>query len=78
MVRILGWQVRRLRKKNDFKIIGVVGSIGKTSTKLAISKVLESDKKVRYQEGNYNEIISVPLVFLVTKCLIFGIFGNGW
>ena len=63
LVKILGWQVRRLRNKNNFKIIGVVGSIGKTSTKLAISKVLESDKKVRYQEGNYNEIISVPLVF---------------
>lgn len=67
LVKILGWQVRRLREKNDFKIIGVVGSIGKTSTKLAISKVLESGKKVRYQEGNYNEIISVPLVFFGHK-----------
>ncbi len=67
LVKILGWQVRRLRKKNDFKIIGVVGSIGKTSTKLAIAKVLESGKKVRYQEGNYNEIISVPLIFFGHK-----------
>jgi UDP-N-acetylmuramoyl-tripeptide--D-alanyl-D-alanine ligase len=63
LVKILGWQVRRLRKKNDFKIVGVAGSIGKTSTKLAIAKVLEAEKKVRYQEGNYNEIVSVPLVF---------------
>jgi UDP-N-acetylmuramoyl-tripeptide--D-alanyl-D-alanine ligase len=67
LVGVLGWQVRRLRKRNDFKIIGVVGSIGKTSTKLAIAKVLESDKRVRYQEGNYNEIISVPLVFFGQK-----------
>jgi UDP-N-acetylmuramoyl-tripeptide--D-alanyl-D-alanine ligase len=43
--------------------VAVVGSIGKTSTKLAIAKVLASGKRVRYQEGNYNEIISVPLVF---------------
>jgi len=67
LVKILGGQVRRLRKRNNFKIIGVVGSIGKTSTKLAIAKVLESDKKVRYQEGNYNDIISVPLVFFNQK-----------
>jgi len=63
LVKILGSQVRRLRKKYNFKIIGVVGSIGKTSTKLAIAKVLMSEKRVRYQEGNYNDILSVPLVF---------------
>lgn len=63
LVKILGWQVRRLRERHDFKIVGVVGSIGKTSTKLAIAKVLSSGKRVRYQEGNYNEIISVPLIF---------------
>lgn len=59
----MGNQVRRLRKGHDFKIIGVAGSIGKTSTKLAIAKVLASEKRVRFQEGNYNDIISVPLVF---------------
>ncbi|KKP80270.1 MAG: UDP-N-acetylmuramoyl-tripeptide-D-alanyl-D-alanine ligase [Parcubacteria group bacterium GW2011_GWB1_35_5] len=63
LASILEWQVRRLRNRNNFKIIGVVGSIGKTSTKLAIAKVLESEKRVRYQEGNYNDIISVPLIF---------------
>ena len=63
IVGILGNQVRRLRRKNNFKIIGVVGSIGKTSTKLAIAKVLESEMRVRYQEGNYNDLVSVPLVF---------------
>jgi UDP-N-acetylmuramoyl-tripeptide--D-alanyl-D-alanine ligase len=63
LVAIMGSQVRRLRQRNNFKIIGVVGSIGKTSTKLAIAKVLASDKRMRYQEGNYNDIVSVPLVF---------------
>ena len=62
LVGILGSQVRRLRKRHDFKIIGVVGSIGKTSTKLAIAKALAGEKRVRYQEGNYNDIVSVPLV----------------
>lgn len=63
LVLIMGNQVRRLRKLHSFKIIGVVGSIGKTSTKLAIAKILESNKRVRYQEGNYNDTVSVPLVF---------------
>lgn len=62
LVGILGYQVRRLRKRHNFKIIGVVGGIGKTSTKLAIAKVLNSERRVRYQEGNYNDIVSVPLV----------------
>lgn len=63
----MGNQVKRLQKRRKFKTIGVVGSIGKTSTKLAIAKVLQSDKRVRFQEGNYNEIVSVPLVFFGCK-----------
>jgi UDP-N-acetylmuramoyl-tripeptide--D-alanyl-D-alanine ligase len=60
---ILGWQVRRLTKKNDFKVIAVVGSIGKTSTKLAVAHILSQKFITRYQEGNYNDIVSVPLIF---------------
>lgn len=67
LVAMLGSQVRRLRGKNNFKIIGVVGSIGKTSTKLAIAKILQSEKRVQFQEGNYNDIVSVPLVFFGEK-----------
>jgi UDP-N-acetylmuramoyl-tripeptide--D-alanyl-D-alanine ligase len=60
---ILGYQVRRLCKKNQIKVIGVVGSIGKTSTKLAIAEVLKSQFRTRSQEGNYNHLITAPLVF---------------
>jgi len=60
---ILGQQVRQLRNKHNFKIIAVVGSIGKTSTKFAIAKVLSQHYRVLFQEGNYNDIVSVPLVF---------------
>ncbi len=63
IVMFLGWQVKRLRRKNPFKIIGVSGSIGKTSTKLAIASTLEHSFKVRYQDGNYNDHVSVPLIF---------------
>jgi UDP-N-acetylmuramoyl-tripeptide--D-alanyl-D-alanine ligase len=63
VVAILGRQVCLLRKKHDFMIVGVVGGIGKTSTKLAVAQLLGASLRVRYQEGNYNDIVSVPLIF---------------
>lgn len=60
---VLAWQIRRLCKKRDFKVVAVAGSIGKTSTKLAIAKTLKAMFKVQYQEGNYNDVVTVPLVF---------------
>lgn len=63
VVSILGWQVRRLYKHNHFTTVGVVGSYGKTSTKRAIAEVLEHSHNVQYQKGNYNDLVSVPLVF---------------
>ncbi|MDO8591685.1 MAG: UDP-N-acetylmuramoyl-tripeptide--D-alanyl-D-alanine ligase [bacterium] len=63
VVSILGWQVRRLYKKNNFKVVAVAGSLGKTSTKLAIAQVLGAKYKVRHQGGNYNDIVTVPLIF---------------
>src|ERR1700741_609159 len=63
IVAVLGWQVRRLRRKYDFKVVAVAGSIGKTSTKFAIAQVLGSNLRVRFQEGNYNDLVTVPLVF---------------
>lgn len=63
VVIILTIQVKKLRKKHTFKVVGVVGSIGKTSTKLAIAQTLSKTLRVRYQEGNYNDIVTVPLIF---------------
>lgn len=60
---ILARQVRRLYEKRDFTTIAVAGGIGKTSTKFAVADTLKSHKKVRFQKGNYNDLISVPLVF---------------
>jgi UDP-N-acetylmuramoyl-tripeptide--D-alanyl-D-alanine ligase len=61
---LLERQVRILREKNDMTVIAVAGSVGKTSTKLAIARTLEAvGKKVRYQLGNYNDRLTVPLVF---------------
>src|SRR3989338_3419097 len=63
VVRYLGNKVKKLQAKNNFRVIAVAGSIGKTSTKLAVATVLKHKYRVRYQEGNYNDIVSVPLIF---------------
>lgn len=56
-------QVRQLRARHEFKVVAVVGSVGKTSTKLAIAELLNKSMRVRYQTGNYNDRVTVPLVF---------------
>lgn len=60
---ILESQVRRLRARHGFKVIAAVGSVGKTSTKVAIAKTLQASLRVAWQEGNYNDRVSVPLIF---------------
>lgn len=60
---LLEMQARRLREAHKFDVIAVVGSMGKSSTKLAIAHTLEvSGRRVRYQKGNYNDRLTVPLV----------------
>lgn len=59
---ILESQVRALRRRHTFTVVAVTGSVGKTSTKAAIAKLLSSQKRVVYQEGNYNDRLTVPLV----------------
>lgn len=63
IARILAWQVRRLRKRHTFKLVTIAGSIGKTSTKFATANLLSQKYRVRFQEGNYNVDVTVPLVF---------------
>jgi UDP-N-acetylmuramoyl-tripeptide--D-alanyl-D-alanine ligase len=64
LASMLEKRVRILRTNNEFVLISVAGSVGKTSTKLAIAKVLAaSGKRVCYQEGNYNDRLTVPLIF---------------
>ncbi|MBP9739002.1 hypothetical protein KBD20_04915 [Candidatus Saccharibacteria bacterium] len=63
IVKILWAQVARLRARHNPVVIAVAGSIGKTGTKRAIATVLSGAKEVRWQDGNYNDIVSVPLIF---------------
>lgn len=63
VANVLERQVKRLRHRHHFIVIAVAGSMGKTSTKLAIAGLLDQNLRVQYQAGNYNDRITVPLVF---------------
>lgn len=67
IVRLLWLQVSRLRKKHEPVVVAVAGSVGKTGTKTAIANVLSQHFSVQWQDGNYNDIVSVPLVFFGQK-----------
>ncbi len=48
----------------EVKLVVVAGSVGKTSTKLAIATVLSERLRVRMHEGNHNAHLSAPLAVL--------------
>jgi UDP-N-acetylmuramoyl-tripeptide--D-alanyl-D-alanine ligase len=58
---LLEFQALRLFKTHNFKVVGVSGSVGKTSTKLAIATVLEQKYRVLVQQGSFNDEIGLPL-----------------
>lgn len=58
--RLARWTIWRYRPA----VIGVTGSAGKTSTKLAIKAVLERDRRVRAASGNLNSDFGMPLTIL--------------
>ncbi len=49
------------RKSLDIKVVGISGSVGKTSTKEMIASVLSQKYNVLKTEGNFNNEIGVPL-----------------
>ncbi len=52
------------RRKLSLRVIGITGSVGKTSTKEVIAAVLSQRYRVLKTEGNFNNEIGVPLTLL--------------
>lgn len=52
------------KKHPEVKLVVVVGSVGKTSTKIAIGTVLNEKYRIRLHEGNHNSELSAPLAIL--------------
>jgi UDP-N-acetylmuramoyl-tripeptide--D-alanyl-D-alanine ligase len=63
-----------IRKYNPL-IIGITGSVGKTSTKEAIYSTFSKVKKIRKSSGNLNTEVGAPLVFFKEKKPGKNIFG---
>ena len=56
------------RTQLSCKVVGITGSVGKTSTKEMIASVLEQRYKVLKTEGNFNNGIGLPLtIFNLTE-----------
>lgn len=48
----------------DVKVVGITGSVGKTSTKEFVAGVLSKGFKVQKTEGNFNNEVGLPLTVL--------------
>ena len=55
---------RAYREKFDIPVVGVSGSVGKTSTKEMLYAVLSQKYKTHKTEGNLNNELGVPLTLL--------------
>ena len=55
---------RYYRESLDIRVVGITGSVGKTSTKEMIASVLSQKYRVLKTEGNYNNEIGLSLTIL--------------
>ena len=74
MKRLLHFILKILSKKIVKKyrpfIIGITGSVGKTSTKEAVFSVVRKQAKTRKNKKNYNNEIGVPLTVIIIGNLL--------
>ncbi len=55
---------RAYRKKLNITVIGITGSVGKTTTKEIVASVLKEKYKVVKTEGNFNNGLGLPLTIM--------------
>lgn len=65
---ILRWKLKKLAQLMVLRyrpgIVGVTGSAGKTSTKLAIAAVLGPSRRTRFSRGNLNSELGLPIAIV--------------
>ena len=62
--RALGDLARAYRRRCGARVIGVTGSSGKTTVKEMLAGAIGSERRVHATEGNFNNLIGVPLTAL--------------
>lgn len=62
--KILRTMAQTVIRKYKPLIVGITGSVGKSSTKDAVALVLSSEYRVWKSEGNYNNELGVPLTII--------------
>lgn len=67
IARRLAKKVAKLLASKKITVISVTGSVGKTSSKVAIGKLLGQKYQVRFSEDSYNTDIGLPLSFFGLK-----------
>jgi len=65
--KILRFMAIAILKRHRPKIVGITGSVGKSSAKEAVFLVLKNNFKVRKNEENYNNEIGIPLTIIGAK-----------
>ena len=63
-LRALGDIAASWRKRFSIPVVAITGSSGKTTTKEMLSGILGISRKVIRTEGNYNNLIGLPLTLL--------------
>lgn len=64
LLKILKFLSKKVLKKYNPEVIGITGSIGKTTTKYAINEVLKDRYNVRASIGSFNTELGLPITIL--------------
>ncbi len=76
--QLLAYFARKIIAKYKPLVIGITGSVGKTSTRHAIAAVLSAKFSLREPEKNFNNEIGIPLTIIGARGLDEGGGKFGW
>jgi UDP-N-acetylmuramoyl-tripeptide--D-alanyl-D-alanine ligase len=63
-VQALQLLAKRILQKSNSKVIGITGSVGKTTTKEFTAALISNNRYILKSEGNYNNYLGLPLSLL--------------
>ncbi len=64
VIAALGFLAASHRRSLDVKLVGLTGSVGKTTTKDLLFEMMSSSFRTRKSEGNFNNTIGLPIEIL--------------